>query len=415
MLVNYIKITLKILLRHKLFTFINLFGISFTLLFLVCVSSLVDHTLGQMPPETRLNRTLVVATGRLTTTDGMNVTGPLFSPYFMNEYVKLLKTPSVISLASFHNPVTVYHHNSKHVFNIKYTDAEFWQIMDFKFLEGRPFTSADVSNVSQVAVISAETRDRYFMDDHALGKVIEIDDRRYQVKGVVENVPIMRIFPYADVWLPMTHTKESLTEPTLMGNFPGWFALTLAESPDDFPEIKAEFQSVLQQVNDPEGVWDDVITGTNTYGESLALTFFQQEHADIRPLMIAVFILIFIFLILPAVNLININLSRVIERSSEIGIRKAFGASSRILVGQFIIENIIITLLGGLISLFLAMIIMNIINEAEVIKHASFTLNYRIFGFSLAVCFLFGLMSGVIPAYRMSRLNPADALTGDQK
>ena len=59
MLKNYLKIALKVLVRHKLFTFISLFGISFTLLILILITSLIDHTFGPEPPETKLDRTPV--------------------------------------------------------------------------------------------------------------------------------------------------------------------------------------------------------------------------------------------------------------------------------------------------------------------------------------------------------------------
>ena len=52
-------------------------------------------------------------------------------------------------------------------------------------------------------------------------------------------------------------------------------------------------------------------------------------------------------MLLPAVNLVNLNASRIMERASEIGVRKAFGASSRTLVGQFVVENVVLTLIGA--------------------------------------------------------------------
>ena len=59
-------------------------------------------------------------------------------------------------------------------------------------------------------------------------------------------------------------------------------------------------------------------------------------------------------MLLPTLNLVNINISRIMERASEIGVRKAFGASSRTLVGQFVVENIILTLVGGAFGLVLS-------------------------------------------------------------
>ena len=102
------------------------------------------------------------------------------------------------------------------------------------------------------------------------------------------------------------------------------------------------------------------------------------------------------------------------ERSSEIGVRKAFGASSKTLVWQFIVENVIITLIGGLISLLMAAIVLHIINQSDIIPYAQLSLNLRIFCYSLIICLFFGLFSGVYPAFKMSRMFPVEALRGGQ-
>ena len=98
------------------------------------------------------------------------------------------------------------------------------------------------------------------------------------------------------------------------------------------------------------------------------------------------------------------------ERSSEIGVRKAFGASSRTLVYQFIVENIILTLAGGLIGVILSVIILQIINSAHLIPNLVLSLNLTVLSIGLLTCLVFGLLSGVYPAWRMSRLNVVNAL-----
>jgi len=139
MIINYLKIALKVLTRHKLFTFISLFGISFTLLILVLITSVIDHTFGPYYPEKKLDRTLSVTMGLLRSESNGMSSGPLFSPWFFNKYVKTLKTPETISLASYGNGIQVYKGERKINMTIKYTDGEFWEILDFDFLEGKPF------------------------------------------------------------------------------------------------------------------------------------------------------------------------------------------------------------------------------------------------------------------------------------
>jgi putative ABC transport system permease protein len=119
-----------------------------------------------------------------------------------------------------------------------------------------------------------------------------------------------------------------------------------------------------------------------------------------------------LFMLLPTVNLININVSRIMERASEIGVRKAFGASARTLVGQFIVENVILTLVGGAIGFVLSFFILRALTASGWIQYAQFHINFRVFLYGLAMAGLFGLLSGVYPAWRMSRMNPVQALKG---
>jgi putative ABC transport system permease protein len=163
----------------------------------------------------------------------------------------------------------------------------------------------------------------------------------------------------------------------------------------------------------PDDKWVEIKTAASTYAEAFSRNLRLSEEGNAKPLLIILFILMILFMLLPTINLVNINLSRIMERSSEIGVRKAFGASSLTLVGQFVVENVIITLIGGAIALILAIGILEIINSSSLIPYVNFSLNYRIFFNSLVICLFFGLFSGVYPAFKMSRLQPVDALRGE--
>src|SRR5688500_2227555 len=117
-----------------------------------------------------------------------------------------------------------------------------------------------------------------------------------------------------------------------------------------------------------------------------------------------------LFMLLPTMNLVSINLSRIMERASEIGVRKAFGASSRALIGQFIVENIVLTVIGGLIGFVLSVAVLSALTRMELIPYAIFDVNLRIFFYGLLLAIVFGLVSGVYPAWRMSRIQAVNAL-----
>jgi len=407
---KYIKLSLKVLLRHKFFTFISLFGISFTLMILLTTTAFLDHMLGPTYPETKLDRSLYVL--------DLEIKGPEISRrgsisyYFLNKYVKTLKTPELISITSFFQKTVTYNQGRKYKIALKYTDAEFWKIMDFKFIEGRPFTDEDVDNINQVAIINEATKEKYFGNESAVGKFIEADWKKYKVIGVVKDVPIIRILAYGDVWVPITNTKEDITSYSLDGDYQ---AILLARNKQDFPKIKAEFQKHLTQVEFMDDTYDSIKGGTDTILESTSREMFGFDDAKVHLLFFIATGLMILFMMLPAMNLVNININRIMERYSEIGIRKSFGASSITLVGQFIVENIILTLIGGLIGLILTFIVLTIFNISNIIPYAQFTMNFRIFGFALLITLLFGLLSGVYPAWRMSRLKPVQALQGGIK
>jgi putative ABC transport system permease protein len=147
--------------------------------------------------------------------------------------------------------------------------------------------------------------------------------------------------------------------------------------------------------------------GRNLYpGE----TDFARTYGGFLRMLLVVGALL--FMALPAINLVNLNVSRIMERASEIGVRKAFGASSRTLVVQFVVENLALTVIGGLIGFVLAGFVLRSINQSGLIPYAELALNTRIFLWGLLLAIGFGLLSGVYPAWRMSRVHPVVALKG---
>ena len=136
----------------------------------------------------------------------------------------------------------------------------------------------------------------------------------------------------------------------------------------------------------------------------------NEENSGITYALTALAIFILLIMLLPTLNLVNINVTRIMERSSEIGVRKAFGASGLTLVGQFIVENIILTFLGFIIGIVLSFIILQVINNSDLIANLHLTINVTVLIYSLVACLVFGLLSGVYPAWRMSRLQVVNAL-----
>ncbi|SFH04840.1 ABC transporter permease [Pontibacter chinhatensis] len=413
MLKNYLKIAWKVLLRRKFFTFISLFGISFTLMVLVVATSLFDHTFGPQMPERETDKLLFVNMMREEIQEGHSRSGPL-SYHFLDRHVRTLQTPEKVSINSMFFQVNSYINNRKLALDIKYTDQEFWDILDFNFVEGAAFGQQDVKSANRVAVINENTRKSYFGDAQALGQYIEVDQVKYKVVGVVEDVPVLRLHSYADVWVPISLKSQDFNKPGLHGTY---FATIKAAKASDIPQIKKEYDTMMAEVERqrPEkGV--TLHSYPDTFLESVTRTFLGNGKETGVGIVYGLLAgLALLFMLLPAINLVNINISRIMERSSEIGVRKAFGASSSTIIGQFLVENVFLTLLGGLLGFVLSALVLWLINDSGIIVYADLSLNLRIFGVGLLLCLVFGLVSGVYPAFKMSRLQAVEALRGGSK
>ena len=138
----------------------------------------------------------------------------------------------------------------------------------------------------------------------------------------------------------------------------------------------------------------------------------NQLHQNAMVYLAGIVAIMLLFMSFPAVNLMVINFSRIIERYPEIGIRKAFGASSTALMGQFILENIFLTLIGGIIALILSSLILTYINNAGFVPWGYIKMDLKVFLYSMVVTVFFGIFSGILPSYKMSRVHPAEALKG---
>jgi putative ABC transport system permease protein len=415
MIKNYLKVALKILGRRKFFTFISLFGIGITLMVLLVATALLDYIFAARTPEIHADRMLGVFELTMQGPDDTERSHPGYG--FLDRYVRpMAKLPSVerISLVTDTRTVVSYLNGRKIQSAMRRADGELWRVLAFDFVEGAPFTPEDDAGGRFVAVINETTRERFFGGGPAVGKTIEADGQRFRVVGVVRDVPILRYASTADLWVPTTTAKTSAYKDEWLGDFT---ALILARHAADLPQVKAELQSRLReaekQLPDPK-TFKRLMAGADTLFEGAARIALPGEPplnpgGRLRAVLLA---LMLGFMLLPTINLVNINLSRILDRASEIGVRRAFGASSRTLVGQFLIENVVLTLIGAAIGLVLAAAVLRAFNVSGLIPHTQFQLNFRIFLYGLAIALFFGLFSGVYPAWRMSKLHPVQALRG---
>jgi putative ABC transport system permease protein len=308
--------------------------------------------------------------------------------------------------------VALYHEGKRIDAVVKRTDGDYWRILDFRFLEGGPYSAADDDAGRLVAVITDDMRERLFDGGPALGRTFTLEGRSFRVIGVVPRVPSTRLIAYSQIWIPIGTMKSAEYRTQLTGSFAG---AVLARDRADIPALQRAFADRMPSVPlvDPKR-FTTTRAGLDTPFEYFARIFggADDTRASAARLRVILGVLAVLFMALPALNLITLNLSRILERAPEIGVRRAFGAPRLSLVRQFVFENMVVTVIGGLGGFAIAALLLPVLNRYAPVPDVDFGLNLRVFGWGMLLAIVFALLSGVYPAWRMSRLNPVNALRG---
>ena len=138
-------------------------------------------------------------------------------------------------------------------------------------------------------------------------------------------------------------------------------------------QLHDEFNSRLLRAELPKGS-TNIVAPFETHLQMVARQMptgdYKDPESQVWRLVVLLAVLAALFALIPTVNLVNINISRIMERASEIGVRKAFGAPARTLVGQFLVENILLTVLGGLLGLVMSFFVIRALNESGMLRYA---------------------------------------------
>ncbi|MEM7375094.1 MAG: ABC transporter permease [Bacteroidota bacterium] len=440
MLENYLKIAFKVLARKKFYSFISLFGISFTLMILMVIASFLDNELGSHSPMSNQDRITFLPTVKMQfirpdtvyvidtvltngtvsydTTRTINNNSQSTSISGANYVVLdryLRDLPNTID-HSYYSPShthDLFINSKKLSMDAIYTDAAYWRIFDFKFVEGGPYRETEVSNQAPSIVISETARKSYFgANESALGKEIPINRVNYKIIGVVKDVNQSWGFLNAELYIPFTHIRSSelQRDDNYLGGFEGAF-LSASPAQRDLAEDEIDKKETLIPIPNPEDFNKlDLLPFTALERYARGLFWEEDKSLSLRYFYLVIGGLLSLFVLLPTLNLVNLNVTRIMERSSEIGVRKAFGAGTGDLLIQFIFENIILTLLGGIIGFILAIWLIQVLNASQVFPDAMLSFHFSIFVYGFLIILFFGIISGLLPALRMSKLHVVTAL-----
>jgi putative ABC transport system permease protein len=425
MLRSYFKITYRNMIKEKGYSFINIFGLSLGIACCLLMFSYVRFEMSYDDFHPDVERTFRVDQKLPWSYGGMNgSTAPPVGQALKTNYPEVedamrINTPGDFLVRYSDKPGHVLAFNESKVFA---ADSNFFDFFGFRLKEGNPKTALRGANKT---VISEETARKFFGDEPALGKILQLGDQRaaLEVTGVTEHQPENAHFHF-DYLFSME------TIPAVKNRDWSWVWTQVATyvrlRPDaDVHALQHKLGKFAEKVIKPavearggnfsestkKGSWDFLLrpmrdihlkAGDNRLGPVGNYSYVYTFG------VIGVFVLL-----IATINFINLSTARATKRAKEVGVKKALGAVRNTLVYQFQIESIFVTVISTILSLLLVESLRIIIARTAGIQ-IPFTLlhDHTLYWLLPTLAIVVGILAGLYPSWYLTAFRPAQVLKG---
>lgn len=279
--------------------------------------------------------------------------------------------------------------NSEISVSVVGTNKDFLTVHNYKLAQGRGFTRADILSYKNYCVLGSEITKTLFGTESPIGQSISLLNSKFYVIGVLQSAGTIGFSNIdTNIFVPITKLQILTGQDSLQGIY------VITPSDMSMDVLTAVITKLLTIRHNMANF---TITNMAQYVELATTTT--------NTLTTALTIIGLIALIVGGIGIMNIMLASVAERTREIGIRKAIGATRNDILLQFLMEAVTVTVLGGTIGIIIGILGAKFANS---ISQTKVTLMSIIIGFAVSV--IIGVFFGVYPAMKASRLNPVEAL-----
>lgn len=377
-----IRQVLLMIKEEKLFSAIHIAGTAMAIAFTMVMAVVYYIKLAPIYPEVNRMRTVYF--------DGMNISGYIdeklaagttrsFSGKAMKEWFLTSKNIEYCAPTTLGNTGRGKILNRKGCFVLKgkdehidvipnHTNADYFKIYQYEFLEGRPLTKHEVENMEHVCVISDDLRDKYFgKGQSAVGKMIQTEFYgKVRVVGVIRGASRLTPDSYTNIIMPYTLEDYNWDNHPYQGDF--GLIVTIKDN-KHLQNLVRELNEIARRLNSSgmihvdhwgiDGITSSKVELTNmleTHPMHMLRQACTKEHWSYEfttnwQIVKHFAGILFILLFVPALNLCGIVAGRMERRTAEMAVRKTFGARRRTLLNQVITENLVLTSIGGIIGL----------------------------------------------------------------
>ena len=415
MLKNYLKITLRNLRRHKIFSFINIFGLSVGLACSVLILLFVKSELSYDSFHKNADRIYRLSLFENYAKDNQHfnsITPGVLGPLLKSYYPEIENTVRITLEQG-----KVIYGTKTFVENYELVDPAFFKIFNFPLLKGNP---DNVLNDPNSVVIAESYAEKYFGNSDPIGKTISIqlDNKKedFIVTGVAKDVPENSSIKF-NILIPYQKVKELFSERTL-NSLTVVFCETyvLLKPGATGKEMETKMPALIKSLQG-----DQFKAGAY----NLLFQPIKDIHLDTsypvgwEPISSPVYsyalsIIGFFILLIAAINFVTLSIGKSVSRANEVGIRKVVGANRKQLVAQYWGESVTIVIISAIIGILIAELSLPLFDTLTG-KHLKFVFHPATIFILLAIVLLTGLLSGIYPAVVLSSFNPIQVLKGKFK
>lgn len=279
-------------------------------------------------------------------------------------------------------------------------DENFLDVKGLDVSVGRNFTKTEADAGTPNAIIGTEIVKTLFdgKSDKALGQIISVDNHKYRVIGILATKgSTMNESSDRKVYAPLTNVRSVFGG----SDDRDFFLMVAVNNATDLTAAQSEATGLFRQLRGLRPGQDDDFELESS--DSL-IGILKENTTNLRLATIAIGLMT---LLSAAIGLMNIMLVSVTERTREIGIYKALGATSRSILMQFLIEAIVICQLGGIVGIILGILIGNIVTP---LLGGTFLIPWAWMFLGFTLCMIVGVVSGFYPALKAAKLDPIESL-----
>lgn len=408
---NYLKIAIRNIRKNKLYSFVNIIGLTVGIVGCILIGIYVWNEITFDSFNKKADRIARVTmayqySGKLTETamTGTKV-GPQFKRTFpqVESYVRTMKYS--LSLA---NGEKAYEEK-----NVLYADEDFFKIFSFPLLQGN---EATVLNGPQKMVLTRKTAERYFGKADPVGKTLRINGgtKDYEITGIVADAPTNSQIQY-DLIISFASTNAFKTEKWSEANYVTYLLLNDA---GQIPALNGQIKEYMKKVGREEF---NIAAGSSDYKtfsvEPLkAVHLYSSIGEGLEPkgnitYVYVLSIIAVLILLIACVNYTNLATAQSVSRGTEIGVRKVLGAGRAQLLKQFLGESFVITLLALVLAIIVSTMLLPLFNSITGKEFSTdMLLSPATLLMMLALGVLISLIAGTYPAFILSNTKLASIL-----